>query len=123
MAFPGELNINYYQGDTYEFNIYPKKTDGTVFSLNGFGNATFTIATARGSAGTQYEAFAQISDDATYLKCAIAPGYAGTDLVAGTNYVYDVQVRKSGTPYDQINTLLTGSIVVTDDVTQGNGNS
>ena len=24
MAFPGTYNINYYEGDTYEFIIYPK---------------------------------------------------------------------------------------------------
>jgi hypothetical protein len=33
------------------------------------------------------------------------------------NYVYDVQVFKSGTPYDVVTTLLTGTISVTEQIT------
>lgn len=51
MAFPGTYNINYYKGDTFEFNVYPKNSDGTVFNLNTDPayTPTFTIATKRGS--------------------------------------------------------------------------
>lgn len=54
MAFPGTYNINYYKGDTYEFNVYPKNSDGTTFNLNTDPayTPTFTIATKRGSAST-----------------------------------------------------------------------
>lgn len=123
MAFPGTNNISYYKGDTHEFRIYPKNSAGGVFSLSDYGNATFKIAETRGDSGvaTQVTAYASIHSSGTYITCAIAPGYGSEDLDAGTTYVYDVQVRKSATPYDQILTLITGTITVTDDVTQGIG--
>jgi hypothetical protein len=118
MAFPGELNINYYRGDTYDFNVYPKKTDGTVFDLTNYGNASFTISTARGTAGvsSKVEAIATVSSDATYLACKIRPA-DGRQLVGGTQYVYDVQVTNPSTSPATIYTLLTGTISVTDDIT------
>ena len=125
MAFPGELNINYYRGDTYEFNIYPKKTDGTGFDLTGFLQETFKIATVRGSDGlaTQINGSARISDDKSYIACAITPD-AGAEMTPGTTYVYDIQAYlPGGSSYDKVITFLTGSISVTDDVTQGLGDS
>lgn len=124
MAFPGELNINYYKGDTYEFKIYPQKTDGSVFYLNDYSNATFRIAEVRGTAGlaNQINASATISTDGTYITCAITP-INGLSMDSSITYVYDVQVYGQGPgTYDKIYTLLTGSISVTDDVTQGIGN-
>lgn len=119
MAFPGTLNINYYKGDTYEFRIYPKNSDGSIFDLTPYGNASFTISTVRGSAGSAsaIEAFTEVSNDGTYLLCVILPGH-GSSLTAGTIYQYDVQIRRSGPPYERVYTLVTGSITVTDDVTQ-----
>ena len=86
MAFPGELNINYYKGDTYEFNIYPKKTDGTGFDLTGFLQETFKIATARGalSEAEYITGSARISDDNSYIACAITPA-AGSAMTAATS--------------------------------------
>ena len=72
MAFPATYDFNYYKGDTFEFRIYPKKNDGTVFDLSSFyvptnfantpddvtdtvapyDSAQFTIANVRGSAAT-----------------------------------------------------------------------
>ena len=122
MAFPGTYNITYYKGDTLEFRIYPKNTSGAVFDLTGYGNATFKIATVRGTAGLagQVTGYVQIHESNTYLTCAITPEN-GASLTAGTTYVYDVQIRQSATPYDKIYTLLTGNISVTEDVTQGTG--
>jgi hypothetical protein len=121
MAFPATYDFNYYKGDTFEFRIYPKKNDGTVFDLSAFyvptnfaslpddveldslpahapyDSAQFTIANARGSAATEVrKGFARVS--------------------------YDVEVRKpAGLPgsgqYEIIQTLLTGTITVTDQVT------
>jgi hypothetical protein len=122
MAFPGTYNITYYKGDTLELKIYPKNSDGSVFDLSNYGNATFKIATTRGSAGLsgQVSGFVQIDSGNQSLTCAITPDN-GDDLSAGTQYVYDIQIRRSSTPYDKIHTLLTGTISVTDDVTQGIG--
>jgi hypothetical protein len=146
MAFPATYDFNYYKGDTFEFRIYPKKNDGTVFDLSQYyvptnfaslpddvaldiepshapyDSAQFTIANIRGSAATEiYKGFARVSPDSTHVECAIRPA-EGSQLVAGTEYVYDVEVRKpSGLPgsgqYEVIQTLLTGKITITDQVT------
>lgn len=113
MAFPGELNIRYYRGDTYEFNVYPKKSDGTVFDLTGY-TVKFTIAETRESVDT-VEAYSVISDDNTFIKCAIRTSDS-TTLSAGSTYVYDVEIRKTSTPYNKVYTVLTGNITVTGQV-------
>ena len=123
MAFPGELNINYYKGDTYEFKVYPQKTDGSIFQLDDYSNATFKIAEIRGIAGLpdQITGSAIISTDGTHITCAITPEN-GAEMNSSITYVYDVQIYAPGPgTYDKVFTLLTGSISVTDDVTQGNG--
>jgi uncharacterized repeat protein (TIGR02543 family) len=125
MAFPGELNINYYKGDTHEFKIYPQKTDGSIFYLDDYSNATFTIATVRGASGVsgQILGSAKISTDGTNVTCAITPEN-GALMDSAITYVYDVQVYAQGpSTYDKVFTLLTGSISVTDDVTQGIGSA
>ena len=150
MAFPAIYDFNYYKGDTFEFRIYPKKNDGTVFDLSSFyvptnyannpdyvtdsaapyDSAQFTIATVRGAtqvingvttAVSPIQCFARVSDDNTYVLCAIRPTDAQT-LVAGTEYVYDVEVKKpAGLPgsgqYEIVQTLLTGKITITDQIT------
>ena len=142
MAFPATYDFNYYKGDTFEFRIYPKKNDGTVFDLSSYRNqatnfanipdditdteapydgAQFTISTVRGSAGVPIKCFAIVSDDNTFVQCAIRPP-EGEQLVAGTEYVYDVEVRKEKGAaglgqYALVHTLLTGTITVTDQVT------
>lgn len=123
MAFPGELNINYYKGDTYEFKVYPQKTDGSIFYLDDYSNATFKIATVRGTAGVsgQITGSAIISTDGTHILCAITPAN-GALMNPDITYEYDVQVYAPGSgTYDKVFTLLTGSISVTNDVTQGTG--
>ena len=126
MAFPGELNINYYKGDTHEFKVYPQNTSGAVYSLSDFSNATFTIAESRGAAGIalgQINASARISSDGTNVTCAITPEN-GALMDSTKTYVYDIQVYAQGpSTYDKIFTLLTGLISVTDDVTQGIGST
>ena len=118
MAFPGNYNIRYYQGDLYEFNIYPKTTNGSAFDLTGY-STKFFIATARGSGATQFECLAEIVDNA--IVCKI-PGGVGKTLTAGTSYVYDVQIKKpvAGSA-DKIYTLLTGDVTVRADVTRMSG--
>jgi hypothetical protein len=141
MAFPATYDFNYYKGDTFEFRIYPKKNDGTVFQLGAYkigtntsstiddvtdtvapyDSARFTIANIRGSAGVKVNCFARISDDGTFVQCAIR-STDSTTLVAGTEYVYDVEVVKpagaAGTgQYSLVHTLLTGKITITDQVT------
>jgi hypothetical protein len=119
MAFPGTYNINYYKGDTYEFNIYPKDSSGNQFDLTNFtGGVTFTIATKRGTlpeGETAIVAYSQVDGD--HISCAIRPG-DGLELISGTQYVYDVQISYSQQPYDLVYTVLSGTVTVTDQVTQ-----
>lgn len=191
MAFPGTFNINYYKGDTYEFNVYPKTTAGAVFSMQGYETTKFTISSVRGSgsyaatgltatlattnsslkrtvlvtgdiskvrvgmllvkssgagsfgtdsrvigidgqtltvsvdhttAGSinfaideRYEAFSDFSETDDFVRCAITPDVAAF-LDAKTQYVYDVQIQDTGSPYDKVFTLLTGAITITEEV-------
>ena len=115
MAFPGTRTIDYYKGDTYEFRVYPKNSDGSAFSLAGY-SVKFAFAQSRGTSGTAtyHEAYAEVVDN-LYVLCAIRPGDAEY-LNAGTTYVYDVEITKSSSPYSQVHTILTGNINVTDQV-------
>lgn len=120
MAFPATYNINYYMGDTHEFRIYPKDSSGEPFPLAQYTAVKFTIAERRGTPLPEdqepVEAYATFSNDRTYILCAITPANA-VDLVASKPYVYDVQISKTGVPYDSIFTLLTGDITIRDHVT------
>ena len=121
MAFPGTYNFSYYKGDTLEFKIFPKDSSGATFDLEDYVNENsplFTISTARGAAGLadQIACFAEISADFTHIVCTIRPE-DGEQLTAGQQYVYDVEISKPSSPYNVINTLLTGNISVTDQVT------
>jgi len=116
MAFPGTYNISYYKGDTLEFRVYPKLANGSSYDLTDY-TVKFSFSTARGSSGSAnyHEAYAIVSNDKTYIQCAIRPADASY-LTAGTAYVYDVEITKSATPYSFVHTVLTGNISVTDQV-------
>jgi hypothetical protein len=109
MAFPGTYNFSYYKGDTNEFVIRPKNSDGSAFDLAGY-TAEFFIATSRGDNPTySVEADATVDTVNDIVTCTIVPS-VGSTLDAGT-YVYDVQVTSGPTV---IYTLLTGTISVTE---------
>ena len=117
MAFPGTYNFTYYRGDTLEFNIYPKTTAGTPFSLENY-SVSFNIATQRGvPSENQINAYSAISSDNTHIQCAITPS-DGSQLSSGTPYVYDIEIRNLDAPaYPKVYTLLTGDISVTEQIT------
>jgi hypothetical protein len=121
MAFPGTYNFNYYKGDTLEFRVYPKDSTGGTFPLSQFvspnGLTKFTIATSRGATTGIIEGYAQISNDQSHILCAITPAN-GAEMTAGTQYVYDIEISRASALYDYVFTLLTGTISVTDQVTQ-----
>ena len=114
MAFPGTYNFSYYRGDTAEFVIRPKTSNGSAYDLTNY-TATFTIANRRGSTGTQYVGTATVNTSTDIITCTITPA-VGRTLAAGT-YVYDVQITNVVPNPDVILTVLTGSITVTDDIT------
>lgn len=117
MAFPGTRTIDYYKGDTYEFRVYPKNSDGSAFSLANY-SVRFAFAESRGGRGvaSYHEAHSEIVDN-LYILCAIKPGDSSY-LTAGTTYVYDVEITKVASPYDQVHTVLTGNINVTDQISE-----
>jgi hypothetical protein len=113
MAFPGTYNFSYYRGDTYQFKIRPKNSDGSVFDLEPYeGNALFTVATSRGDNATQINCDAVVNLGENVVACTIEPA-EGLLLNSGTTYVYDVQIDNGA---DIVYTLLTGTITVTDHV-------
>lgn len=112
MAFPGTYNFNYYKGDTNQFVIRPKTSNGGAFDLSGY-SAEFFIATSRGDNPTySVEAQAVVDSVNDTVTCTILPGVGGT-LDSGT-YVYDVQISNGAS---LVFTLLTGTITVTEQVT------
>ena len=114
MAFPGTYNFSYYRGDTYQFVIRPKNSNGTTFALDSYTTSpSFTIANVRGSTGTQISATATVDTANDIITCTITAA-TGRSLVGGTTYVYDVQINNGA---GVIFTLLTGSISVTNDIT------
>jgi hypothetical protein len=121
MAFPGELNINYYKGDTYEFNIYPKLAGGSAMDLTDY-TVQFKIAETRGST-TLIECYSNIptvvgsEQFPNSVKCAITPA-AGAQLDPTKTYYYDVEIKKVASPYPYVYTLLTGTISITDQVSR-----
>ena len=117
MSFPGTYNINYYKGDTFEFRVYPKDNAGNAFSLSGFSTVSFTISNilGEGPGKVTIDAYAAV-DSSGFILCAIRPEDAEL-MVAGTTYVYDVEMKRVANPYDYVYTLLSGSITVTEEVT------
>jgi hypothetical protein len=114
MAFPATYNINYYQGDTYQFVIRPKTSAGEIFPITSTAyDAYFRIDTERGRTdGLGIEASAAISDNA--VTCTLTPS-VGNSLIAGTVYFYDVSIESKTDP-NIVYTLLTGTINITADI-------
>jgi hypothetical protein len=111
MAFPGTYNFNYYKGDTNEFVIRPKTSNGGAFDLTGY-TAEFFIASSRGDNPTfSVEADAVVNTVSDIVTCTIQ-SEVGSTLNAGT-FVYDVEIQNGL----QVYTLLTGTITVTEQVT------
>lgn len=112
MAFPATYNFNYYKGDTYQFVVRPKNSDGSSFSLTGF-TAIFTIATARGTGATQYEATASVDSVNNLVTCTIS-STLGATIPSSSTYVYDVEISNSASI---VYTILTGTMNITEQVT------
>ena len=110
MSFPATYNLSIYAGDTYEFVVVPKNSDGSSFSLVGY-TAEMNIATSRGSI-TKTAVQAVVDSVLNIITCTILPGVSGS-LSPTITYVYDVQVTNGST---KIYTLLTGSVSVTEDI-------
>lgn len=117
MAFPGTYNFSYYKGDTFEFNVYPKDSAGNVFDLTPYASI-FTISTSRGADGASNRVVAYSSVQSDHIRCAITPSDSAV-LAEATSYVYDVEINDlDATDYPLVHTLLTGTISVTEQVSE-----
>jgi hypothetical protein len=114
MAFPGNHDFNYYRGDTYEFDVVLKNSDGSNFDLDAYETLAFTIGTQRGSGGTKTTGSTTEILPST-VRCTIT-STVGRGLAAG-QYFYDVQITDTGTTPNTIYTVLTGIMTVVDDIT------
>jgi len=116
MAFPATYNFNYYSGDTFQFLVYPKDSQGGVFDdLSGY-TPRFTIAPSRGATPTldsdDEELVITVSPENDHLICEILA--SSGPLLTQQSYVYDVEIRSGGG--SKVYTLVTGTITVTQDV-------
>jgi hypothetical protein len=115
MAFPGVYSFAYYKGDTSQFVIRPKNSDGSAFDLTNFTTAAFTIASARGdNPSFSVAANADVNTSTNIVTCTIEPSI-GLTLSEG-RYVYDVEIINTTASPDIVYTLLTGIITVTEQV-------
>jgi len=117
LAFPATYDFSYYKGDTYSFLVYPKDAERNPFVLTDYV-AKFTIAESRGTDGvsSQIEAYSVIPEGQNYIECVVRPA-DGAQLNPNTNYVYDIEISKTGDSFDSVYTVLTGIISITDQVT------
>jgi hypothetical protein len=117
MSFPANFDISYYRGDRYELILNPKNANGTVFDLTGY-SSSFVVGTARGSASAAVVTFTPTVDiDAGTITAVIDPEN-GKDYLTTGPYVYDIEISKSASV---VYTLVTGTISVTQDVTNTGG--
>jgi glycine cleavage system H lipoate-binding protein len=117
MSFPATYDISYYRGDRYELILNPKNSNGTVFDLSGY-TSSFVVGNTRGSASAAVVTFTPTIDvNAGTITAVIDPTNGRNFLTTGP-YVYDIEISRSASA---VYTLITGTISVTQDVTNTGG--
>ena len=99
MAFPATYNISYYSGDTYQFVIKPKNSDGSSYNIaSTIYTPKFYISTSRnGSAGDTIEASATISSSSYSIVGKVLTDNVATLSTSTThNYIIGDSVSVSG---------------------------
>ena len=113
MTVPATYNLNYYRGDTMNFTVVPKDQDGNGIDLFGW-TPVFTIADQRGPTPPfSLVADAVIPATNDRIDCTLSPA-DGLTLSSAILYVYDVEVNFTGP--DTVYTYITGTLTVTEDV-------
>lgn len=108
---PAYNSFQLYKGDTLKFTITIGSSGSTYFIPNG---STFTGAVKeRGRPGITAEFDASIVSASAGKVLFILESESSKLLNATKNWVYDIQLTDSG---GVVNTLLTGNIYVTDEV-------
>jgi len=116
MPYPYTYDIDYYIGDTYQFILYPKNSDGTTFDLTGF-TAKWTIATERGNATSNVLTLTpNISLNPSRIDCFL--NSTNGLLLDSLIYIYDVEISNNADSY----TLVTGKITTQNHIGISNTN-
>lgn len=111
--FPATHNFDVYAGDTYTFTITYKENSVGV-DLTGTTLAS-SIATAAGETATTTMTVTAAADQtANPGQMNVTLPAANSDLLTGASYVYDIEVTW---PDTSVQTILRGTITVTQDVT------
>jgi hypothetical protein len=117
MTFPSTYNFSYYRGDRYELVINPKNANGTTFDLSDY-DSLFVIATSRGSASASVLSASPTVDSSAGTVTAIISPTNGRNYLSAGPYLYDIQISRGGSA---VYTLLTGTISVTQDISDTGG--
>lgn len=100
MAFPATYNISYYAGDTYQFVIKPKNSNGSSFSMpSTIYTPKFYISQARGANALTITNKALTSNVAT-LTTSAAHGYSVNTIitVSGVDSTFNGAYRITAIP-------------------------
>lgn len=100
MAFPASYNISYYSGDTYQFVIKPKNSNGSSFSMpSSIYTPKFYISPSRGASPFAVTNKA-ISNNVATLTTSTAHGYSiGTIItVSGVDATFNGAYRITAVP-------------------------
>lgn len=100
MAFPANYNISYYSGDTYQFVIKPKNSNGSSFSMpSSIYTPKFYISPSRGA--TPFAVTNKMLDsNVATLTTSIAHGYSiGTIItVSGVDPTFNGAYKITAVP-------------------------
>lgn len=111
MAFPATYNISYYSGDTYQFIIKPKNSDGSSFNIaSTIYTPKFYISTSRNGLSTAtLEANAVISSAAYSIVGKVLTSNVATLATSTThNYLAGDSVSISG-----VDSTFNGNYTIT----------
>jgi hypothetical protein len=130
MAFPATYNISYYSGDTYQFIIKPKNSNGSSFSMpSTIYTPKFYISPSRGGSAISITNKVLTSNVAT-LTTSVAHGYSVNTIItvsgvdATFNGAYKITAVPSTTTFsyektnaDVVSAAASGSVINTIEAT------
>ena len=100
MAFPATYNISYYAGDTYQFVIRPKNSNGSSFSMPlAIYTPKFYISTTRGSSPLTITNKTLLNNIAT-LTTGTPHGYTANTIVtvSGVDGIFNGSYKITAVP-------------------------
>ena len=115
---PARYDFKYYVGDTKDFVLYPKNSDGTPYDLSDY--VTSMVIADELSMSPAWSAEAQASIVGQTIECSIQPNI-GNQLISKSRYFYDVQISKTVGGKEYVFTFVKGVITPEIGVNKSNG--